>query len=675
MRRIPRRLDKVKAKQGGGVQRKSKVRQTTRLTARETAEMARRRAQADEAINQAKRSHERLREAIELLPQGIVFLDSEGRYVLWNKKYAEIYKGSADLFETGARLQDTIRIGVARGDYPEAAGREEEWIAERLAKLSQPGERHEQWLADGRCILIEERKTNDGGVIGLRVDITELKQREASFRLLFDGNPVPMIVCAMDDETILAVNDAAIEHYGYSRETFQAMTVRSIQAFQAEPPWMVEASEESSTGQIWKHIKADGSLIDVGIYSRQLVHEGRPAMLLSLIDNTERRQTEARLAFMAQHDALTGLANRNMFRKRVDDMLVGGRRNGLQTAVLCLDLDNFRAVNDLLGHATGDLLLRKVAKRLRSMLREEDGLARLGGDEFAVMQSGLARPEEASRLAKRLISSMNDPFLLDGQTVSITASIGIALAPGDGDDGDRLLKNADLALARAKQEVRGSFGFFEPGMDAEVQARRRTEVDLRTAIETGALQPYYQPLFDLMTGRITGMEALIRWPHPERGMISPGEFIPVAEETGLISTIGAMMLRRACADAATWPNEIRVAVNLSPLQFRTGNLFSTVTDALRAAGLPPQRLELEITETLLLEKSDQILATLHALRALSAELPVRQDQDRPVIHPRTRLQARCADHRPCHCRSRPGSWRDDHGGRRRDGRRTEFPAR
>ena len=192
------------------------------------------RVEAETAVAEARKSHERLRQAIDILPQGIVFLDADGRYILWNKKYSEIYSRSSDLFEPGARLQDTIRIGVARGDYPEAIGREEEWIAERIARLYQPGERHEQTLADGRCILIEERLTEDGGVIGLRVDITELKQREASFRLMFDSNPVPMIVCALDDERILGVNDAAIEHYGYSRAEFEKLAIGDLQAFEVQ---------------------------------------------------------------------------------------------------------------------------------------------------------------------------------------------------------------------------------------------------------------------------------------------------------------------------------------------------------------------------------------------------------------------------------------------------------
>ena len=213
-------------------------------------EIVRKRAEMDAAIAEARKSHERLREAIDILPQGVVFLDAEGRYILWNKKYAEMYRRSSDLFKPGARLEDTIRVGVARGDYPEAIGREEEWIAERLNKLFQPGERHEQTLADGRVILIDERLTEDGGIIGLRVDITELKQREASFRLLFDSNPVPMIVCALGDERILAVNDAAIQHYGYSRSEFEKLTIRSLQAFDAELPWTGDERTRRAPGSM-----------------------------------------------------------------------------------------------------------------------------------------------------------------------------------------------------------------------------------------------------------------------------------------------------------------------------------------------------------------------------------------------------------------------------------------
>jgi predicted signal transduction protein with EAL and GGDEF domain len=219
-----------------------------------------------------------------------------------------------------------------------------------------------------------------------------------------------------------------------------------------------------------------------------------------------------------------------------------------------------------------------------------------------------------------LLDAIGDPYLLDGHSVVIGASIGIALSPSDGDESDKLLKNADMALSRAKADFRGTFSFFEAEMDARAQTRRKIEIDLREAIHNDVLRPYYQPLVDLATGRITGFEALVRWPHPERGMVSPGEFIPVAEETGLINAVGGLMLRRACTDAAQWPDDVRVAVNLSPLQFRVGNLLALVMDTLKQTGLPPTRLELEITETLLLEKSSQTLATLHALRSLGVRI-------------------------------------------------------
>src|SRR5450756_34594 len=489
--RIPGRPAKPSPKLSGG----------SRRVSAEVGEIARMRAEAEAAIAEARKSHERLREAIDILPQGIVFLDAEGRYILWNKKYAEIYNRTSDLFAPGARLQDTIRVGVERGDYPEAIGREEEWIAERLARLYQPGERHEQTLSDGRCILIEERLTEDGGVIGLRVDITELKQREASFRLLFDSNPVPMIVCALDDERILGVNDAAVEHYGYSRAEFEKLTIRSVQAFESEPPWAGDRTSDELTARTWKHVRADGTLIDLAIYSRHLVYGDQQAVLLALMDITERKRAEARLAFMAQHDALTGLPNRKLLRQQMDEKLQRTRRGAEKAAVLVLGLDNFKVVNDTLGPGIVDKLLRGVAKRLRSTLREEDILARLNSDEFAIVQSGLTRPEDAVLLARRLLEAIGEPYLLDGHSVVIGASIGIAMAPGDGDESEKLLKNADMALSRAKNDSRGTFSFFESGMDARAQARRKVEIDLRLAIQDDVLRPYYQPLVDLSTGR------------------------------------------------------------------------------------------------------------------------------------------------------------------------------
>lgn len=451
-------------------------------------------------------------------------------------------------------------------------------------------------------------------------EITELKQREASFRQLFDSNPVPMIVCSLDGERMLGINDAAIQHYGYSRAEFEKLSIRSLQAFDTELPWLGDRSNDEQAARTWKHVKADGALIDLAIYSRELVHGDQPAILLALMDITVRKRAEARLAFMAQHDGLTGLPNRTLLRQQMDDLLLHTRRTAKKVAVMVLGLDNFKAVNDTLGHGMGDELLCSVAKRLRSMLREEDLLARLNSDEFAIIQSGVTRPDDAVLLAKRLLDGIAEPHLLNDQPVVIGASIGIAVQPNDGDESDKLLTNADMALSRAKTEFRGTYSFFEAEMDARAQKRRKIEIELRDAIQHDMLRPHYQPLIDLATGRIAGCEALVRWPHPERGMISPGDFIPVAEETGLIGAVGGLMLRRACMDAAQWPDDIRVAVNLSPLQFRVGDLLSTVTDTLKQTGLAATRLELEITETLVLEKSNQVLSTLHALRSLGVRI-------------------------------------------------------
>jgi diguanylate cyclase (GGDEF)-like protein len=304
----------------------------------------------------------------------------------------------------------------------------------------------------------------------------------------------------------------------------------------------------------------------------------------------------------------------------MEEALTRLRRSGKSVATLCIDLDNFKSVNDALGHPCGDHLLQCVAQRLRAALRAEDTAARLGGDEFAVVQTDIQDPAEVSALARRLLEDLSEPYDIMGHQVLIGASIGIAMAPGDGIDADKLLKSADLALYRAKADGKGAFRFFESEMDARVQARRHLEMELRAAMLANKLEVNYQPLVNLESGQISGFEALVRWPHPERGFVPPAEFIPVAEETGLITALGAYVLRRACTDAVKWPNHVKLAVNLSALQFRTGNLFALVKQTLEETGLSPKRLELEITESLLLDKVDQVMATLHALRALGIHI-------------------------------------------------------
>jgi diguanylate cyclase (GGDEF)-like protein len=336
-------------------------------------------------------------------------------------------------------------------------------------------------------------------------------------------------------------------------------------------------------------------------------------------DVTERRHAEAKIRFMAHHDALTMLPNRVLFHQQLSETLTDAKR-GEYPAVLCLDLDGFKTVNDTLGHPIGDLLLKAVAERLRHCIRDSDLMARLGGDEFAIVQASANNPTDATALASRLIEAISAPYQIEGHQVVVGLSIGIAVAPTDGLDADLLLKNADLALYRAKADGRHTYRFFEPDMDARMQARRILELDLRTAIARGEFELFYQPLVHLRTERVSAFEALIRWRHPRRGMVMPLEFIPLTEETGLIVPLGEWILQQACRDAATWPDDIKVAVNLSPVQFKSKALLPTIMSALEASGLAADRLELEITESVLLQDSDATLDLLHKLKDIGLRI-------------------------------------------------------
>ncbi len=336
-------------------------------------------------------------------------------------------------------------------------------------------------------------------------------------------------------------------------------------------------------------------------------------------DITERRAAEERIAFLARHDVLTGLPNRGLLLERIEHALAEARR-GAMFAVLFLDLDKFKSVNDTLGHQIGDVLLRAVAARLLAVVRELDLVARLGGDEFVILQAGLKAPEDAAQLATRVIEALRKPHLLRGNEVVAGTSIGIAISTHDGATAEGLIKNADLALYIAKAEARGTFRFFEPEMDARVQNRHAVENDLRNALARGEFEVYYQPIVSLGSGRVVAFEALARWNHPACGLVGPAEFIEIAEECGLILPLGAFVLDQACRQAALWPSEVRVSVNLSAVQFRVGNLLQSVTDTLANAGLAAERLELEITESLLLQNNQATLAALHKLRGLGVTI-------------------------------------------------------
>ncbi|WP_025033091.1 EAL domain-containing protein [Bradyrhizobium sp. DOA9] len=360
---------------------------------------------------------------------------------------------------------------------------------------------------------------------------------------------------------------------------------------------------------------ADGRLICV---TRQPMAGG--GWVATHLDVTEQRRSEAKITYMAQHDALTELPNRVLLKARLEPALADTHGGKLHLAVLLLDLDRFKEVNDTLGHPAGDLLLRSVAARLLGCVRETTFVARLGGDEFAVVDYVTDPVADAASLAEAIHAALSEPFDLGDHQIIVGTSIGIAVAPQDGADSDTILRSADLALYSAKSAGRGAFRFFEPELDQLLRSRRNLERDLRKALARSEFELHYQPFVDLKSGETCGLEALLRWHHPERGLVSPGEFIPVAEETGLILPLGEWVLRTACAEAAKWRSDLKIAVNLSPAQFRSRELVSTIVGALAASGIASDRLELEVTETVIMHDSGTVFAALSQLRELGVRI-------------------------------------------------------
>ena len=361
---------------------------------------------------------------------------------------------------------------------------------------------------------------------------------------------------------------------------------------------------------------ADGQFV---LLTRQPMEGG--GWLSIIEDITERRRTEAEIIHLARHDVLTGLANRAEFNARLDEASKRLKRNGAPVTVMMLDLDKFKAVNDTLGHPAGDRLLVEVGKRLQSTLRETDVLARLGGDEFAIIQEGGPDQHEgAIALALRIINAISQPFDLDGHEAGIGVSIGIAMAPENGVEPEEMLKSADLALYDAKANGRNDFRIYHPAMLEVARSQQSAEGELRDAIAREEFELHYQPVVDVWTRAICGVEALIRWRHPTKGLITPDQFIPLAKSTGLIAPLGEWILQRACADAASWPAHVKVAVNISAVQFKRGNLFEVILCTLVESGLAPERLELEITETSLLENQEAHLTTIRQLKNLGISM-------------------------------------------------------
>jgi diguanylate cyclase (GGDEF)-like protein len=367
-------------------------------------------------------------------------------------------------------------------------------------------------------------------------------------------------------------------------------------------------------------LRADGEARDVELLLRPLAWRGAALRILAVRDISERKEAAERIAHLAFHDALTGLPNRAVFADQLALHVAEAGKSGDPVSVLCVDLDGFKAINDLSGHPAGDALLIAAAQRLRAAVRGHELVARLGGDEFAIVQCGGDQPGLAGMLAERVIAALGEPFAIGSEAVRVSASVGLAVYPTDSRDAGALITNAEMALYRAKGEGRGGVRFYEAAMDEALRRRRQLDADLREAIGKGELGVHYQPLADIGTGRILGFEALLRWTHARLGEIGPATFIPLAEESGLIVELGEWVLREACGEAAKWTPPLKLSVNLSPIQFTHGDLAGLVETVLAETGLEPARLELEVTEGLLIKDADRAIAILQRLKKLGVQI-------------------------------------------------------
>ncbi len=572
-----------------------------------------------------------LKEVIEHVSQGICVFDDDQNLALCNGQFLRVYGFDSTWTRPGTSLRHIFAHATSRGIFSDAtAGAIEDALAALFADEKATRQFH---LSNGRVIEARALRIKSGGWLTEHKDITRrlfhnaaLQERNQLLDAVLDH--MAHGLCAFDDKLdLIVVNARYLQIYGLTFEEAQPGTP------------LVELMRRSIARGVHRPgIGAEEMLAD---FKKRLIDDKEPELRRYLAngrviavrhqpmvgggwvgtyeDITERYRAEENIVRIARHDALTDLPNRLLFGEKMVEGLARVAEKKGAMAVMCFDLDNFKAVNDSLGHPIGDKLLQQLAKRLGLAVGAEDTIARLGGDEFAVIHPTLDA-QDAERLARALISTTSTPFMIEGQEIHASICIGIAMAPLHGTTAEQLMKCADLALYRAKDQGRNSWRFFDPEMDVQVQMRRALEVDLHRALCAGEFHLDYQPLISLATNDVVGMEALVRWTHPVRGSVSPAEFIPIAEETGLIVPLGEWVLRQACADARKWPATVKLAVNLSPVQFRNRNLVSVVINALAAAHLSAARLELEITEAALMQNADSIVGTLQQLRGLGARI-------------------------------------------------------
>ncbi|BCG74375.1 diguanylate cyclase [Mesorhizobium sp. 113-1-2] len=592
---------------------------------------------APEGVERPRRMEDELREqnerfsaAVENMSHGLCMFDADERMIICNGNYIKLFCLDAKLVRPGIHFIDILRHSVDIGIASQSA---DELYSIRKPYIDQAKpSTYEETLSDGRIINISHRPLAVGGWVSIYEDITEqrraeqdLKEQHRRFDAALANMSQGLLMYDADGKMIVR-NRRFLELYNATAADFPLGTTHrdalekllELGIYQQIDVDSEVAKTEACLAAAKMHSAyrylTDGRTV---LVTRQPMSGG--GWVVTFDDVTERRRTEERMIHLAHHDTLTGLPNRSMFRERLDLALEDAAAPPL--AIFSLDLDRFKAVNDTWGHPAGDWLLKSVAERLQRCLRNEtDVVARFGGDEFVVMQFNSRGIADAEKLAKRIVEAIAKPFRDKSRDMHIGISLGIAVFPEDGKDADTLLKNADTALYRAKSEGRNLYRFFEPAMDAIVQARRALEVDLDAALPRQEFDLDFQPIMNIASGEIIGAEALMRWHSPARGTVAPDAFIPVAEETGLIVPLGEWALRKACTAAASWPPGLRIAVNVSAVQLKSGGFARSVISALAFSGVPAGQLELEITETVLMDESKAVLKTLRQLRDLGIRI-------------------------------------------------------
>ena len=579
-------------------------------------------AVAEKTQRETAADRDELREVLECMPNAISYMTADNNMILWNKNYETMYPRLSNSLAPGVNHQK-ISAATLLNNYGEHNTEKTlEQIEEDDLKFHNETGPATLKLTDGRWIHYDRHQTTDGKKVCVRTDVTEQRIADESFRMLFANNPVPLMVYNIASLSYLDVNDAALAHYGYSRKKFLSMTHMDIRP-QRERQRLVDHlgswSGASFGEEDWTHLKADGSEILVTVYARPITYKGVAAAIVAVVDVTERRKHEESARHQAQHDALTGLPNRRSFLDSLEKALAT-TTGPYHTAIILVDVDHFKNVNDTMGHRAGDELISAIGKRLEEFIGEHGTVARMGGDEFTILLPKLMDASDAPQVANNLIELFSKPIQLGTQTILIGISAGLTDNQNKATDAAKLLMEADLALYKAKAGGRGTYRQYEPHMSLQMIQNRMIEQELRQAVPLNQFEVFYQPLVHLMDCSDAGFEALLRWRHPAKGMIPPATFIPIAESSGQIVSIGAWVLQQACVFAAVLKDNLQVAVNVSPAQLKMPNFVKIVSETLTQSGLAANRLELEITEAILLETSADILSVLNDLKALGVSI-------------------------------------------------------